>query len=143
MLISIFRFFFFTTNGQVMSWLEPSCMNDTLCCVSLYLQKLFIRHGFLEASFTKKLKVKKLSSSSKNSKLKNFLPKTQNSGNFFRNIRRFSFKYNYLCLKSGKIVQKLKNLPKTQGKISKNLKFPANPISSNAGKTSKKRACFW
>ena len=41
---------------------------------------------------------KNSNSSSKNSKLKNFLPKTQNSGNFYP--------------KSGKIVRKLKNLPK-------------------------------
>ena len=33
-----------------------------------------------------------------------------------------------LVLNQAKIVQKLKNLPKTQGKISKNLKFPANPL---------------
>jgi len=68
------------------------------------------------------------------------LPKTQNSGNFFRNSRRFLTKYYNFCLKLGKIVQKLKKLPKTQGKISKNLKFPANPLTSKAGKTSKKQA---
>ena len=59
---------------------------------------------------------------------KTFMLKTQNSGKFFRNFRRFLTKYYKFCLKSGKIVQKLKNLPKTQGKISKNLKIPANPL---------------
>ena len=39
------------------------------------------------------------------------------------------------------MYQKLKSFSKTQGKISKNLKFLANPLSSSkAGKTSKK-AC--
>ena len=33
-----------------------------------------------------------------------------------------------LVLNQAKIVQKLKILPKTRGKISKNLKFPANPL---------------
>ena len=33
-----------------------------------------------------------------------------------------------LVLNQAKNVQKLKNLPKTQGEISKNLKFPANPL---------------
>ena len=73
-----------------------------------------------------------------NSKLNNFSLKTQISGKIFRNLRRFSTKCNYFCLKSGKIYQKLKSLPKTQGKISKNLKFPVNPLSSKAIKTSKK-----
>ena len=92
-------------------------------------------------TFAKKLKLKKTKTQAlktQNSKLKNFLPKTQNSGNFFRNSRRFLPNYYNFYLKSVKIVQKLKNLPKTQGKISKNLQFPANPLSSKARKTSKK-----
>ena len=64
-----------------------------------------------------------------------FRPKLEIPSNF---SRRFLNKYNNSCLKSGKNDQKLKNLPKTQGKISKNLKFPANPLSSKARKTSKK-----
>ena len=47
---------------------------------------------------------------------------------------RFLIKYNDFSLKSG-IYQKLNSLPKIQAKISKNLKFPANPLSSKAGKT--------
>ena len=43
------------------------------------------------------------------------------------------------CTKKACFVQKLKKIPKTQGKISKNLKFPANPLASKAGKTSKKK----
>ena len=72
-------------------------------------------------------------------KLKLKLKKNAQNSIFFRNSRRFLTKYYNFYLKSGKIVQKLKNLPKTQGKISKNLKFPANPLSSKAGKTSKKK----
>ena len=68
-----------------------------------------------------------------------FCPKLKISA-FFSNLRRFLTKYNKFCLKSGKFVQKLKKLPKTQGKISKNLKFPANPLSSKARKTSKKKS---
>ena len=33
-----------------------------------------------------------------------------------------------MVLNQAKIVQKLKNLPKTLSKISKNFKFPANPL---------------
>ena len=53
----------------------------------------------------------------------------------------FLTKYSDFCVKSGKIYQKLKSLPKTQSKISKNqkLKFPANPLSSKARKTSQKK----
>ena len=51
-------------------------------------------------------------------KLKNFLPKTQNSGIFTEIQEDFYPNITIFDLKSGKIVQKLKDLPKTQGKIS-------------------------
>ena len=44
-----------------------------------------------------------------------------------------------MVLNQAKIVQKLKNLPKTQGKISKNLKFPANPLPYICRKIVKKK----
>ena len=47
--------------------------------------------------------------------------------------------FNDFCLKSGKIVQKLKNLPDTQGKISKKLKFLANPLPSIRRKIVRKK----
>ena len=72
--------------------------------------------------------MKKTKTQAQKTQLKNFSPKTQNYGKSFEKLRRFLTKYNKFCLQSGKIVQKLKNLPKTQSKISKNLKFTANPL---------------
>ena len=96
------------------------------------LVQAFFGHSLKNSRWKKlKLKLKKL-------KTEEFLALNSKFWQFFGNLRRFSTKYYSFYLKSGKIVQKLKNLPKTQGKISKNLKFPANPLSSKAGKTSKK-----
>ena len=53
-------------------------------------------------------------------------------------MRNFFTKYKIFCLKSGKFVQKLKKIPKTQGRISKNLKFPANPLPYTCRKSVQK-----
>ena len=85
-------------------------------------------------TFAQKLKVKKTQTQAQktqNSRI--FCPKLNIPANF----SEVPNMYNKFRLKSGKIVQKLKKLP-TQGKISQNLKFPANPLSSKARKTSKK-----
>ena len=58
-----------------------------------------LRQAFFGHSPKKKLKLKK-------SKIKNFLPKTQNSGKFSRHLRRFSTKYNNFGIKSGKNCSK-------------------------------------
>ena len=80
---------------------------------------LLFSSGFFLDIRSKTQGEKNLNSSSKNSKLKNFLLRTQISSKNFRNFRRFLTKNNYFCLTSGKIYQKHKSLPKTQGKISK------------------------
>ena len=94
-------------------------------CLELYLLP---QAFFLDISSKTQGEKKNKTQAQKTQNSRIFLPNTQNSGKFFRNLRRFLTKYNKFCLKSGKFVQKLKNLPKTQGKISKNLKFPANPL---------------
>ena len=67
-----------------------------------------------------KLKLKKL-------KTQEFFAQNSKFRQFFQKLKKiFNQIVQFFYLKSGKIVQKLKNLPQTQGKISKNLKFPAN-----------------
>ena len=105
------------------------CIMYTCIVCTMYYTKDRLEQAFFW-TFAQKLKTQEFFA--QNSKFRQFFQK-------FKKIFTKLFKF---YLKSGKIVQKLKNLPKTQGKISKNLKFPANPLSSNAGKTSKKRACI-
>ena len=55
--------------------------------------------------------------------------KTKNQAQKSQNSNLWN-KFNNFCLKSGDILQKLKNLPKTQGEMSKNPNFPVNPLPS-------------
>ena len=102
------------------------------------------RPGFFFGHSLKNSRWKKLKLKLKKLKTQEFFAQNSKFRQIFRNLRRFSTKYNNFGIKSGQIVQKLKNLSKTQGKISQNLKFPANPLPCICRKiVQKKPGLFW
>ena len=74
------------------------------------------------------------------------MTKTQNSGNFFRNLRNFLTKNNKFCKKNNKIRQicskTKKKYLKLKVKSPKTSNFRQIHYPTFAGKTSKKQACF-
>ena len=93
--------------------------------------------GFFFGRRHKNSRPKKLKLKHKKTKTQEFISKNSKIRQIFP---RFVSKSTQFVQKWNKNFRKLNNFVKTQGKMSKNLNFPANPLSSKGGKMSNKEA---